>query len=150
MKKVSLIFGIALIVASSIAFNGCKKKGCTDPDSVNYDPKAKKDDFTCKYEGEVVFWYGQVTADSLLNDGATSLTYYVDGNIVGSSAASIYWTGATGPDCGEGGAVTVTKDLSNVKTQSYSYSVKDQTGFEYWGGTLNFNANTCLVLELPW
>ncbi|MGB2458665.1 MAG: hypothetical protein ACPIA4_06475, partial [Flavobacteriales bacterium] len=61
---------------------------------------------------------------------------------------NVYWTGA--PDCGQDASVTVTKDLGNVKTQSYSYSVVDQTGFEYWTETINFNANTCTSLELEW
>jgi hypothetical protein len=51
-----------------------------------------------------------------------------------------YWTGAT--DYGQDASVTVTKDLGNVKTQSYSYIVVDQTGLECWTGTINFNANT--------
>lgn len=28
----------------------CKKKGCTDPAALNYNPKAEKKDFTCKYK----------------------------------------------------------------------------------------------------
>jgi hypothetical protein len=60
----------------------------------------------------------------------------------------VYWTAA--PNCGDNASITVTKDLGGVKTQSYSYSVKDQTGFEYWSGTLNFNANTCFATELTW
>lgn len=135
-----------LIISLSILNSGCLKPGCTDGDATNFNSKAKKDDGTCHYEGKVVFWNNLYTSTSLLNDGAVSLTYYVDGQVVGSSAASVYWTGT--PDCGQ--SVSITKDLGSVKNKSYSYSVKDQTGFEYWYGVLNFTANTCSGQELAW
>lgn len=134
-----LIFGVT-------AMTSCKKEGCTDPDSTTYNSDAKKDDGTCQYEGETVFWYGETASNGLVADGASNLTFYIDGEIAGSTATSVFWTGA--PDCGNNASITITKDLSGVKTQSYSYSVRDQTGFEYWSGTLNFNANTCFAAEL--
>jgi len=82
----------------------------------------------------------------LLLGDVTALTYYVDGTVVGSSAASVVWTGA--PDCGQDGSVTVTKNLGNVKSKAYTYSVKDQDGNELWSGTVNFKANTCVAVQL--
>ena len=70
----------------------------------------------------------------------------MDSKVVGSSATNVFWTGA--PECDQSGSVTVTKELGNVKTQSYSYSVIDQTGWEYWSGTVNFNASTCFTTQL--
>ena len=40
-----LILGLTLIVSTT----GCKREGCTDPLSSNYDPDAKVDDGTCEY-----------------------------------------------------------------------------------------------------
>jgi hypothetical protein len=144
MKKLNLfiitLFSLAILTACS------KEMGCTDIDSVDYDSLAEEDDGSCTYEGNAVLWYNQAAATGLVNDGATSLTYYVDGQIVGSSAASVYWTSS--PDCSQNGSVTITENLGNVKTQAYTYSVRDQTGFEYWNGIINFNANTCLKLQL--
>jgi hypothetical protein len=144
--KSKLTFGI--ILGLGLLTTSCKKEGCTDVDAKNYNSEAKKDDATCTYEGKHVIWYGENTANSLVNDGATTLTYYVDGQLAGSGAANLFWTAA--PDCGQDASITITKDLGAVKTQAYTYTAVDQTGFTYWSGILNFNANTCTTLELTW
>ena len=125
-----------------------KEQGCTDIDATNFSETAQEDDGSCGYKGRNIIWYGKTTAEKLVADGATTLTYYVEGSVVGSSAASVYWTGS--PNCGIDGSVTISKDLGNVKSKSFSYSVKDQTGYEYFVGTLNFSANTCEAIELIW
>jgi hypothetical protein len=145
--KTKFIF-LSVIVALSTTLSSCKKEGCIDKDATNYSSEAKKDDGSCNFEGRVVLWYGQTTSTELQNDGATSLTFYVDGQVVGSTATSVYWT--TGPDCGKNGSITITKGLSNAKNKSYTYSVKDQDDFEYWSGVLNITANTCEAIELVW
>jgi hypothetical protein len=140
-----LIIGLA-------STGSCKKdnkiKGCMDKDSQNYDPTAQEDNGSCLYEGQVVFWYSQTASAGLIADGATALTFYLNSQVIGSSAASVYWT--TAPDCGQNGSITVTEDLGKVKTHAYSLSVKDQTGHEYWTGTVNVDANTCTLYQLTW
>lgn len=146
-NKFSKLF-VAGLTVLALAFSSCAKEGCTDPDSVNYDPKATQSDGTCRYEGEAVFWYNEATADSLVNDDATSLLFYVDGKLVGSTSTSVFWSKA--PECGETGSITIKKDLGSLKTGTATYSVRDQTDFEYWKGTLDFKANTCIGWELVW
>tara|TARA_B110000046_G_scaffold182150_1_gene215572 strand:- start:892 stop:1335 length:444 start_codon:yes stop_codon:yes gene_type:complete len=141
-----LVYG--LLIAGTTIFSSCKKEGCTDPDSKTFNEEAKEDNGTCLYEGEAVLWYGESAATGLIYDGATTLTFYVDGQIVSSTAASVYWGGS--PACGQNGSITVTKDLGSVKSKAYTFSVRDQTGWEYWSGVLNFTANTCEVQELTW
>lgn len=140
----AVVFSATTVLTTSCS----KEKGCTDPDSKNYSATAVEDDGSCIYEGKIVFWYGEATSDSLYYYGSDALTFYVDGNVVGSTNATVYWTEA--PDCEDNASITVTKDLGGVKTQSYSYKVVDDLGDDIWTGTVNFNANTCTALELTW
>jgi hypothetical protein len=50
--KFQLLPSALMVVAAlflTIGMTGCKKEGCTDPLSTNYDPDAKKDDGSCIY-----------------------------------------------------------------------------------------------------
>lgn len=151
MKKAISVFIFLSLIGLSVT-ESCKKdnkiKGCTDKDSQNYDPNAQENDGSCLYQGLVVFWYDATASAGLIADGATALTFYLNGQVVGSSAASVYWAAA--PVCGDNGSITVTEDLGSVKTYAYTLSVKDQTQFEYWNATVNFDANTCTQFHLLW
>lgn len=134
----------------AISIVGCKKdkiKGCTMTDAKNFNSSAEEDDGSCTYEGQQVLWYGAATSDSLINvDGSSSLTYKVDGIIVGSSATSVYFPSA--PSCGQTGSITITKDLGKSKTKICTYEVTDNFGWIDWSGTIIFSANTCTKTEL--
>lgn len=43
------IGSVALIASLTLGTISCNKKGCTDPDALNYSEKAKKDDNSCEY-----------------------------------------------------------------------------------------------------
>ena len=138
-----LATGIVLTLTS------CAKKGCTDSSATNFCEKCKKDDGSCTYQAKGVFWYNKSTSDSLVANSATSLTFYVDGAVIGSSATTVYWSGS--PSCGQSGSASVTKNLGTSKSKSYSYSVKDDLGVTHWSGTINLSSsNSCLATELVW
>ncbi|MDA9952178.1 MAG: hypothetical protein QNK51_01170 [Chitinophagales bacterium] len=94
-------------------------------------------------DGSTVIWYGEFTALQLVNDGATSLSYTIGGQLAGSSASNVYYVIA--PDCGENGSITYSNEPG-----SYSFTVKDQTDFIYWTGTIDLTDGGCEAIELTW
>jgi hypothetical protein len=149
MQKATRLMILLAFLVSIASVQSCKKekiKGCMDRDSKNYNATAEEDDGTCRYEGSIVFWSDKATADLVVANGATAFTYYIDGILVGSSAASVYWSGA--PNCGQSGSITIKKDLGSNKNKISTFSIKDQDGDEYWSGTVNFTANNCTSYQL--
>jgi hypothetical protein len=144
MKKITQTL---LILTLILSIQSCSKtSGCQDPNAENFNADANEDCNCCEYEGSVVFWYGKTSSEELIDFGSKSLTYYLDGQIVGSSAANVFFTGA--PNCGQNSSVTVTKKLGAAKSKSYSYKVVDQDNDVIWEDVVNIDANTCLKLEL--
>lgn len=147
MIKKSLFISSFLMM--TFAFVSCKKQeGCTDKNASNYSADAEEDDGTCTYEGSLVFWYNQATSEGLQFDLSSSLSFYVDGIIVGSTATSQYWTGA--PTCGANASITVDKNLGLVKSKSYPYQVIDDWGDVIWEGNVTIDANSCYQLQLTY
>ncbi|MBT02977.1 MAG: hypothetical protein CL836_02935 [Crocinitomicaceae bacterium] len=50
MKNSTTLFRTSLIITLLFSFFSCQKKGCTDPNALNYDISAQKDDNSCIYE----------------------------------------------------------------------------------------------------
>ncbi|HPD66350.1 MAG TPA: hypothetical protein P5050_11615 [Bacteroidia bacterium] len=145
MKKAILIFS-ALFFTIAL-FESCDKTGCTDPDSMNYDPKATQDDGSCQYQGQVVLWFDKTTRTKLLNMGAISLTYFLDGYEVGKTSAAAAQDAE--PGCGQAGPVTATKNIGNVKTLSVKYEVYETgTATLYFSGNVTVVANQCVKVKL--
>lgn len=92
MKKLLLFVAIACVGLAS-----CKKKGCTDPQAVNYASDAEKDDETCNYIPTIAIT-GNSTLEVVLG------TTYTD-------------PGATATNK-DGSSVNVTTDLSQVNTSA--------------------------------
>lgn len=144
MKKLSIIFLTGLCI---VALQSCRpEEGCTNKDATNYSPDAEKDNGSCKYKGEIVFWYDATTSANLIDYDSMSLKFYVDGNLVGSTASSVFWGSA--PACGQNSTITVTKDLGSDKSKSANYFVKDEYDEILWEGTVTFEANTCSKYRL--
>lgn len=140
------LFTLITVLGMVILASSCAKEGCTDPDATNFDADAKDDDNTCQYEGKVVFWQDELSAEDFADQGVNTLYFYIDGELVGSSAANVYWSGA--PDCGTPATITFVENLGSVKNKSYTYSVTDEDDFEWYSGVVNITANTCTSLEL--
>ena len=75
-----------------VLFTNCKQEGCIDQAALNYDPKAKVNDFSCVYAGDPFIGTYEVT-DSLYMPMLTEIsTVYQQVNIVGTSSDTLYLT----------------------------------------------------------
>lgn len=147
MRKQFSILGLAVLLLSSL--NSCKKEGCIDAIADNYDADADKDDGSCTYSASVSFWYNGATSQNLQDDVITSLTFYIDNQVVGSYASSVFFPSS--PACGQSAVVSKTLDLGKSKTKTASYLVKDDFGDEVWSGTVTFDASVeCTSYELTY
>jgi hypothetical protein len=150
IKRNLILFTTTLFVVL-VSLSSCGKKGCTDSNATNYCDECKKDDGSCTYKATIQFWHNQSTANNLINDTppSTSLKYYVDGSLIGSAAASVYYTGD--PNCTQNGVVRVTKDLGKDKTKSATYKVVDDLGITIWEGNVTFDATkSCTSIQLTY
>jgi hypothetical protein len=144
MTKPLLILGVASLLLASLS--GCQTEGCTNPNALNYDSTADIDDGDCSYEGELVFWYNASTSAEVLDFYGESLIFYVNGQLIGSTSSSVFWTGA--PDCGQNASITYTGNWRSNTNKTVSYEVWDEDGYLWWSGTITLDANTCTTLQL--
>lgn len=141
MKKL-----ILMLLFVPILFAGCKKEGCTDPDSTQYDEKAKKDDGSCEYEGQIAFWLSKDKAEYYFDLGVVQFNVYMNGNYIGAMSASNYFNSE--PSCEANGLFTYKYDLGKSKSLSYTVKFIDEDGIEWYEATANFTANECRIYEL--
>lgn len=139
-----MIVFVAVTLLGSCSTN----EGCTDPKAVNFESDADEDCHCCIYEGSMVIWYGEETADFLIAAQVSDLTYYIDGVISGSWKASLYYSSPSGPNCGDNGSVSIKKSLGESKSKAYTYKAVGNDGVTYWEGVINLEADKCIKLKL--
>ncbi len=140
MKNIYLV----TLILFTFNFLSCKKDGCRDKDAVNY-CKDCKDGGGCQFEGKLVFWYDESTVKELFNQGVTGTSvfrYFIDGDLVGSAPANIYWTGP--PPCGQNNAVTAKMSLGSNKTKTVTVRIIDENDQMVWFFDVELQANQCL------
>jgi hypothetical protein len=150
MIKITKTLSISvLLISTSMLFNSCAKKGCTDSNANNYTEDATKDDASCTYTGSLVIWWGKTLTDSAQAYGVSSIKVYTDGTFLSTNPTSTYWSGA--PTCGANGSVTYKKDLGKNKTGSVSIGLKDENGNSLGSAeTQTLTGGECVSLEIPW
>lgn len=118
------ILSITTILFIAIAISSCTKtEGCKDITATNYDANADEDDGNCTYEAKVTFWFDQDTKDGFAAAGITSLDYYFDGNLVGSSGTDVYFSSQ--PAC-LAGILSISVDLGSNSTKTFVGDIRDQ------------------------
>ena len=106
-----------------MALSSCGKKGCTDQNANNYCDKCKKDDGSCTYKGQVLWWWKQPFRDSCVAYSVANVSVYLDNTFVGTIPVSAqYWSSE--PSCDATGTLTVTKDLGKNKNGTYGFYLK--------------------------
>jgi hypothetical protein len=146
MKKKLLIFSFLF----TVILMGCGKEGCTDPKSINFDEKAKRNSGICRYEGKVVFWYDAETGSKLQSLNATFLHFYIDDEFVGSSSTSNFKNSVPPCDLEDESLVVKLIEMGSSSSKVINYTVKDQDGYDIWKASerLVGGVDACLVIPL--
>jgi hypothetical protein len=124
MKKVSLFFVALGAILMLTTMSSCNKDT----------------------SGKVTFWYGQSIPLLANSTGTTSFTFYLNNEVIGSSAADVY--SVSEPSCGSGGAVSKVVDLGGDDSATMTYKVVDQSGNTWWEGSVKIQDGGCLNQQL--
>lgn len=130
-----------IMLMAAVTFNSaCYEKGCTDPNAVNYDPDAERDDGSCEYGSETqyatvtLFRYGDCY------EGNTEL--YLDSEYQKTFSTS-YTTDY--PYCGQNNSDAVSYTLL---LGTYHFTAYADSG-AYWDFYVNLNsADACYQVAL--
>lgn len=127
---------ILLAAVATIGLASCKKKGCTDPQAVNYTSEAQKDDESCNYIPTIAVT-GTTTMDVTLgttyNDAGATATNKDGTSVTVTSDLSQANTGAVG-------SFVVTYTATNEHgTATASRTVNVVIGQDNWLGTPSVN-----------
>lgn len=126
MKKLilTLTLGLALLLPMFTA------SSCSKPDNI----------------AKVIIWQGQANAASWSAFSVTSLTTFVNGELMASQAAGIYFNSI--PSCTSNGGMKFDINLKKNTTGKINLIIKGDDGVEYYNEQLDIKSTECNQLEL--
>ena len=144
--RVSVFRLFFYVFVISLSITSCKeKKGCTNPNAINYDADAETEDGNCKAEGSVMFWIDQETFGYLYNEEAVQeLSFYINGKLRGSQKVTVF--SPSEPECNA--SFTFTGNVPYDGAMWVTYKVLDEDKKELWSGEVVMPADQCNKLEL--
>ena len=95
---------------------------------------------------KVIVWQGQVNAASWNAFSVTSLTTYVNGELMASQAAGVYFNST--PTCASNGGMKFDINLKKNTTGRINVIIKGDDGVEYYNEQLDIKSTECNQLEL--
>lgn len=143
MKKL-----IYIIYITFLGLVSCKKPvpGCTDQNAENWSFEAEENDGTCSYRGSAVFYHDMQTSQNLIDDGVTSVKLYVDGNFMDLMSPNVGFNFV--PSCDHPDAMLMSNyGIGNIKSKSFTYSVRDQNQVVLASGTFDITGNQCNTIK---
>jgi len=148
MKKI-LLFSLSLITLISCETNPIPIEGCTDPNAINYNNQADINNNSCDFTGDILFYLNQESGIYLYNEGVEKLTFFINGNNIGSQYNNGgFYTSQTPPNCFDNFFTTGSVYWENNSYTTISWEAIDETGYVWYGTTTNLEANECLSMEL--
>ena len=148
MKKI-LLFSLSLITLISCETNPIPIEGCTDPNAINYNNQADINNNSCDFTGDILFYMNQEAGIYLYNEGVEKLTFYINGNNIGSQYNDGgFYTAQTPPNCFDNFFTTGSVYWENNSYTTISWEAIDETDYVWYGTTTNLEANECLTMEL--
>ncbi len=128
-NRLIYFIGIALAI---MTITSCSKEddpkvfGCTDRTSTNFNPSATDDNGTCKYEGNITFWY---------NSTGTTATVTIGGQ---TRYITKYYP-TYNPTCGSEGSANFTLEVG-------TYSYYASSTWNTWSGNVTVTKNGCSLM----
>jgi hypothetical protein len=126
MKKILL----SLVLALTLLLPMFTVSSCSKPDNI----------------AKVIVWQGQVNAASWNAFSVTSLTTYVNGELMASQAAGVYFNSK--PSCASNGGMKFDINLKKNTTGRINMIIKGDDGVEYYNEQLDIKSTECNQLEL--
>lgn len=143
MKLNHMLYATALVM--SFSFSACKKEGCTDALASNYDNTVDKDDQSCTFGSDVLFWYDANQGSFPLE--ASDLDFYLDTKLLGSSTGELARQGI--PTCDSINIVSFPFEMDKTKSGIYFVEVKTKVNpTTVFSDTVNIFAGKCNTIDL--
>jgi hypothetical protein len=135
LVQATLLVAVAFMLLLACA---CGKRGCTDPNALNYDPDATRDDGSCEYEKQ----FATVTLYRLNDCYDGNVELYLDG-VYQKTFTSYY--NQTAPSCGTNNADAVSYYLE-LGTYHFTATSDSSENWDFYV-TLS-SANDCQMVAL--